>query len=110
LDHQAVSGALSVCQALLVAALSISLVLSSVWQAVLPDCPATLSVCQAVSLACRAGPSDCPGMSPLCRALQSAELSACQAVSLAWRAGVPSDFPATFLVCRAVWLEYRVVC
>ena len=51
LDHQAVSGALSVCQAVLPAVLSISLALSLAWQAVLPDCPATLSVYRAVPTA-----------------------------------------------------------
>ena len=73
LNRQAVSGVLPVCQAVLLAALSISLVLSSVWQAVPLNCPATLSVC---------------------RAAPKAALSACQAVSLAWRAG-PSDCPGT---------------
>ena len=121
LDHQAVPGASSACQAVLPAGLSISLALPLAWQAVLPNCPATLSVyravptaalsaCRAVSPTWRAGPWDCPGMLLVCRTLQSAELLACQAVSFAWRAAVPSDCPATVAAGRAVRLECQVVC
>jgi len=94
LNLQAVSGGLSVAQAVLSAALPISLALSWAGQAVLPDCPATLSICrdartaamsacQAVSSAWRVGPLYCPGKLPVCPALRSAELWSCQAVSSA---------------------------
>lgn len=118
LDLQAASGVLSVAQAVWSAALSISL--SSVWQAVLPDCPVTLSLCRdvrtAAMLACQAMSSAWPA-GPLNRlvtlsiypALPLAELSACQAVSSAWRAVLP-NCPATWLVYRAVLSVCQMFC